>query len=138
MHEFIKFDVAWRIWDMSGNGRARSLWKHYLKKMDAIAFVVDSFDISRLKTAKSEFFKVIHYLESINYYPVIIVFLNKNDIPEISEDTGKIQCINNEAFYELFQLDCVKEKCTIRLQSCSALLGNGIDEGLEWVVRNSR
>ena len=138
MHECVKFETSWRIWDMSGNGRARSMWKYYFKKMDAIVFVVDASDLTRLKFAKAEFFRVIDILESLRAYPVILVFLNKDDIPEINESTGQMQRINCETFRQLFQLDYLQGRYTTRLQSCSGLLGTGIDEGLEWIIGKTR
>jgi ADP-ribosylation factor 1/2 len=45
------------MWDIGGQSKIRKLWKHYLESADALIFVVDAQDRSRLKEARIAFKK---------------------------------------------------------------------------------
>ena len=42
------------LWDVGGQERLRAIWPHYFKGIDAIIFLVDSADASRIPEAKYE------------------------------------------------------------------------------------
>ena len=42
------------LWDVGGQERLRAIWPHYFKGIDAIIFIVDSSDASRIPEAKYE------------------------------------------------------------------------------------
>ena len=90
------------IWDLGGQIKMRNMWEKYYDDANAIIFVVDSSDVSRLEEAKLAYgttFTVTPLLslsifdltnifkeaildhESVHDIPVII-FANKQDLPE--------------------------------------------------------
>ena len=42
------------LWDVGGQERLRAIWPHYYKGIDAIIYLVDSSDPSRMPEAKYE------------------------------------------------------------------------------------
>ena len=51
---FTKDNINFTIFDMSGQGRYRSLWEQYYEEVEAIIFVVDCTDALRMCVAKDE------------------------------------------------------------------------------------
>lgn len=43
------------LWDIGGQSRIRKLWKHYVESADALIFVVDAQDRTRMKEARVAF-----------------------------------------------------------------------------------
>ena len=38
------FKASFTVWDVSGRGKIRALWRHYYQNTDALVFVVDAND----------------------------------------------------------------------------------------------
>ncbi len=43
------------MWDIGGQAKIRKLWRHYVESADALVFVVDAQDRSRLREARAAF-----------------------------------------------------------------------------------
>lgn len=43
------------MWDIGGQAKIRKLWRHYVESADALIFVVDAQDRTRLREARSAF-----------------------------------------------------------------------------------
>lgn len=56
-------NVGFTAFDMSGQGRYRSLWEHYYHDCQGIIFVVDSSDKLRLVVAKDELDMLLQHPE---------------------------------------------------------------------------
>ena len=112
--------VKFKIWDVSGRDQNRPLWKAYARNTDAIIFVVDSVDEARIDEAKEELFNVVNSAQ-INGAP-ILVFANKQDMANASPP---IELINKLSLHNL------DSKHLWFLQPSSAILGDGIQEGLQ-------
>ena len=52
MEEFSKHNLNFTVFDMSGQGRYRSLWENYYSDVQAVIFVLDSTDKLRLCVVK--------------------------------------------------------------------------------------
>ena len=48
------YSIRFTVFDMSGQGRYRSLWEQYYRTAEAIIFVVDSNDKLRMVVAQDE------------------------------------------------------------------------------------
>jgi small GTP-binding protein len=117
------------IWDIGGQEKIRPLWKYYYQNTDAVIFVVDSTDTGRLDdskdchyNAKFELDKMMEDDELRN--AVLLVFANKQDaqgalpVYDISRRLG-LQNYRNRSWY---------------IQGTNALQGDGLFEGLEWLI----
>ena len=51
---FSKSKLAFTVFDMSGQGKYRNLWKHYYPDTDGIIYVIDSSDKDRICVVKDE------------------------------------------------------------------------------------
>ena len=111
-----------QVWDLGGQSSIRPYWRCYYPNTNAVIYVVDSTDRDRMSDAKNE----LHMLlgeEELAGVPVL-VFANKKDIPgamaaaEVAEGLG---------------LAGVKDRA-YSIMAASALKGDGIKEGVDWVV----
>jgi GTPase SAR1 family protein len=116
------------IWDLGGQHKIRRLWHHYFEQCDGIIFVIDSTDTERLKDDKSTetVDHEIKYLTTVNSLRgVPILFLaNKYDCSK-AKTAHEITKILN-----LSSLTNRKWYCL----STSALSGDGIYEGIDWLA----
>ena len=77
VEEFSKNNVAFTVYDMSGQGRYRSLWEHYYPDVQAIIFVIDSTDKIRMCVAKEELHMLLGH-EAIKDTKIpVLFFANK-------------------------------------------------------------
>jgi small GTP-binding protein len=107
------------IYDVGGQDRIRKLWHHYYESTDALIFVLDSADEARIGEAASELAK-LHRDVSLRNIPFLI-FANKQDLPT-SIPVDKLEL----GLAEMYQRNW-------KLQACSALTGEGVYEGLDWL-----
>ncbi|EMP33286.1 ADP-ribosylation factor-related protein 1 [Chelonia mydas] len=113
------------FWDLGGQDELQSLWDKYYAESHGVIYVIDSTDEERLSDSKRAFEKVVTS-EALEGVP-ILVLANKQDvetclsIPDIK--TAFSDCIN-----KIGRRDCLT-------QACSALTGNGVNEGIEWMVK---
>lgn len=109
--ELLIFDIG---------GRARSLWSHYYENLDALVFVVDSTDRSRLANVREEFIKLNDELRYKN--SVVLVLFNKQDETDKLVDYSDL--LEESGVNEVLELDTI-------VQKCSAKTGEGLIEGFE-------
>ena len=67
------------MWDIGGQGKIRSLWRHYFRNTQGIIFVVDSNDRSRVTEARDELHRILR--EDELQGTVLLIFANKQDLP---------------------------------------------------------
>ena len=76
LREFWAFRTRFRIWDFSGQGRARYLWKEQCVHADACIYVIDANDRKRLGVAKREFDELIFHPGILLKY-ALYLYINK-------------------------------------------------------------
>uniref|UniRef100_A0A6B2LKB2 Uncharacterized protein n=1 Tax=Arcella intermedia TaxID=1963864 RepID=A0A6B2LKB2_9EUKA len=110
--------ITFKAYDMGGNVRERFLWVDYFPLVDAIVFMVDTADRSRLLEAK-EVLDGILSLEQVAKTPILIMG-NKIDVQgAVSED-------------ELSKtLGCTSDH--IHIEMTSIIRHFGIKEGFSWL-----
>ena len=75
-------NVGFTAFDMSGQGRYRSLWEHYYHDSEGVIFVVDSSDKLRLVVAKDELDMLLQHQDVsedfllVQYYCTLLIKLN--------------------------------------------------------------
>uniref|UniRef100_A0A7N0ZW00 ADP-ribosylation factor n=1 Tax=Kalanchoe fedtschenkoi TaxID=63787 RepID=A0A7N0ZW00_KALFE len=123
--EMIRYKcMSFTMWDVGGQVKIRSLWRHYLNDIHALIFVVDSNDRVRMPEARSELHRVME--ESMLKNVALLVFANKQDLPgamEVSE-------VSRRLGLHLFT------RHLWHIQSTSAATGQGLYEGLDWLAKN--
>ena len=77
VEEFSKNNINFTVYDMSGQGRYRSLWEHYYSDVEAIIFVLDSTDRLRMCVAKEELDQLLQHEEIKKSNCPIVFFANK-------------------------------------------------------------
>ena len=117
-------NVIFDCWDIGGQNKIRPLWKHYYHGTDAVIFVVDANDPTRIDEAKEELYRVMN--DDLLRNAVLLVYANKIDLPRsmsVSEVTEKLQLVTKLQRREWF------------VQGSIAVSGQGLYEGLDWLCQ---
>lgn len=115
-------NLTFVIWDIGGQDKIRKLWNYYFQNTMALIFVVDASDDNRIDEASEELHKLMNH-EALGNIPVLI-YANKQD---------QIHSLNGIEIAEKFSLLQIKSRKWY-IQPCSALSGEGVYEGLDWLA----
>ena len=110
------------VWDVGGQDKIRNLWKHYYSNTEGLIFVVDSSDKNRIELARDELHKIL--AEEEMKEAIVLVFANKQDIA-VMDIKEIIEKLDLQSFRDR------KWFC----QGTSALSGQGLNEGMNWLVK---
>lgn len=119
-------NITFQVWDLGGQENLRANWSTYFEETDAVIFVVDSNDQENMVLAKMELFNVV--LQEDLKYACLLVLANKQDI---------VGCRNAGEIAEDLSLHTIRTH-EWQIQSCCALTGEGLQEGLEWIATRIR
>jgi len=119
-------NITFQVWDLGGQENLRANWTTYFEDTDAVIFVVDSNDQENMTLAKMELFNVV--LQEDLKYACLLVLANKQDI------TG---CRNAGEIAEDLSLHTIRTH-EWQIQSCCALTGEGLQQGMEWIATRIR
>ncbi|KAK7094421.1 ADP-ribosylation factor-like protein 3 [Littorina saxatilis] len=111
------------VWDIGGQRRIRPYWKNYFENTDLLIYVIDSADRKRLEETGEELRELLEE-EKLAGVPVMI-FANKQDL------------VNACAAHEIAEglnLNSIRDR-EWRIQPCSAISGEGVRDGIEWVIK---
>ncbi|XP_032391871.1 ADP-ribosylation factor-like protein 4A [Etheostoma spectabile] len=112
--------ASFHFWDVGGQEKLRPLWRSYTRCADGIVFVVDSVDAERIEEAKTELHKITRLVENQGV-PVLVV-ANKQDL------RNSLSLAEMESMLALGELSTATPW---HLQSACAIIGEGLQEGLE-------
>ncbi len=118
----VQNDITLNVWDIGGQKSIRPYWRNYFEHTDALIYVIDSADQIRMEETGVELDQLLCE-DNLEGVPVLI-FANKQDLisahssEEISEDLN-LTNINDRPW---------------SIQPCSAKNGDGLKEGIEWVM----
>jgi len=110
--------------DMSGQGRYRTLWEQYYRDCQGIIFVVDSSDKIRMVVARDELDSLIKHPELANKRVPILFFANKMDLRD-SVSSVKVS--------SLMGLEEIRDK-PWHICASNGITGEGLHEGVEWLT----
>uniref|UniRef100_H2Z503 ADP-ribosylation factor-like protein 14 n=1 Tax=Ciona savignyi TaxID=51511 RepID=H2Z503_CIOSA len=114
------------LWDVGGQDKLRTLWKHYFIGVSTLAFVVDSSDRDRIDEANDALQGVL--MDPLLDNCAILVYANKQDMEgsmsteEVADKLGLGQFPSRPW----------------HVQSACALTGDGLYEGLEWALKQDK
>lgn len=113
------------VWDVSGQDRLRSFWRHYYHQTTGIVFVVDSHDIERLPIARKELHGILREEELQN--AVVLIIANKTDLPS---------AVSMEQLSQALDLNTLSATGRVfHVQPASAAQNKGLKEGLFWLAK---
>ncbi|EFJ41440.1 small Arf-related GTPase [Volvox carteri f. nagariensis] len=119
-----------KIWDIGGQKTIRPYWqvvveiqRNYFDQTDALIYVIDSSDRKRLEESHYELSQLLQD-DKMGGVP-LLVFANKQDLMGAAE-AGEIA--------ELLELTSIRDR-PWQIQACSAKTGTGLQEGMEWVMK---
>lgn len=116
-------NINFQVWDLGGQSSIRPYWRCYYANTQAIIYVIDSSDTSRLATSRSELLTMLSE-DELKSVPVL-VFANKQDV-EGALSPGEISDKLGLAGQEKGREWSVRGSCAIK--------GDGLEEGLDWLV----
>ncbi|KAL7736697.1 hypothetical protein ACLKA6_015559 [Drosophila palustris] len=128
IEQFYSTGVSIKAMDMSGATRYRNLWEHQFKNCQGIIYVIDSSDRMRFVVVKDELDLVLQHPDIRNRLVPILFYGNKSDL----EDS-----LSNVKIAAALGLDNIKEK-PWHICSSNAISGEGLDEGVQWLVQQIR
>lgn len=111
------------VWDIGGQRKIRPYWRNYYENTDILIYVIDSADKCRLDETNVELSEL--FAEDKLLGVPVLVYANKQDLlhsaspAEIADNLGLSQ---------------IRDR-TWQIQGCSAMSGEGIKDGMDWVMK---
>eukprot|EP00300_Choanocystis_sp_HF-7_P030251 c39039_g1_i1.p1 GENE.c39039_g1_i1~~c39039_g1_i1.p1 ORF type:complete len:179 (+),score=42.07 c39039_g1_i1:119-655(+) len=112
------------IFDIGGQAAIRPYWRNYFDNCDALVYVIDSADGRRLEETGFELNELLEE-DALAGLP-LLVFANKQDL---------ISALPPADIAEGLNLHAIRDR-QWQIQACSAKSGDGLDDGLRWVVES--
>ena len=119
VHEGFKLNV----WDIGGQSTIRPYWRNYFDHTDCLVYVIDSADGNRIDETGEELSKLLEE-EQLSGVP-LLVFANKQDL---------VTAMPASEIAEVLGLQSIRDRVW-QVQACSAKTGEGLREGMEWMVK---
>ncbi|ORX44988.1 ADP-ribosylation factor 2 [Piromyces finnis] len=110
------------MWDIGGQESLRTSWVTYYTNAKALIMVIDSTDVERLNIVSEEMNKI--FQSEILQDASILIFANKQDCKG---------ALSAAEITEKLNLTSVKDR-NWHIQSCCALTGDGLYDGLDWIL----
>jgi len=118
VHEGFKLNV----WDIGGQKTILPYWSNYFESSDVLSYVIDSSDRRRLEESGSELAELLAE-DKLGGVPLLI-FANKQDL---------LQATPADEISAALNLSNIKDR-PWTIQACSAKSGEGLQEGMEWLI----
>jgi len=116
------------IWDVGGQETLRVQWRHHYAATDAVVFVVDASDDTRMDTAKKHLHDIVQE-QALQFTPVLVL-ANKIDLPE---------ALPLEEIYKLLDIAVLgsrQHECEL-LATCASS-GEGVDSAVAWILEHAQ
>lgn len=112
------------VWDIGGQRKIRPYWKNYFENTDILIYVIDSADRKRFEETGVELGELLDE-EKLTGVPVMM-FANKQDLFNAAPASEIAECLN---------LHTIRDRAW-QIQACSAMSGEGVRDGMDWVCKN--
>jgi ADP-ribosylation factor-like protein 2 len=121
--EYKGFSLA--LWDIGGQRSIRAYWKNYFESTDGLIWVIDSADRLRAELCREELLTLLNQEKLAG--ASLLLFANKQDIAGAmsSEEISQVLQLETNSIYQNRHWS---------ITSCSAITGEGLADGIEWVV----
>jgi len=111
------------FWDLGGQSELRSIWDKYFRDTHGLIFVLDSADPNRLTEAKNEL-DILVRTQELRGVPLLF-FVNKQDIHT---------ALSPRDLEDAFNTKKIRASRPFHIHSLTAITGDGIREGISWLV----
>ncbi|KAG5482065.1 hypothetical protein LSCM1_05781 [Leishmania martiniquensis] len=122
---FRKGKVNITAFDMGGAQKFRGLWESYYSNIDGVVFVIDSSDTLRMCVVKDELEQMLNHADLKTPNVPFIFFANKMDLAEAKTPMELAQTL---------QLNSLMGDHPMNIFASNALRGEGIQEGMDWLL----
>lgn len=112
-----------QAFDVGGQDQVRPYWRQYYSDAAGVVFVIDSSNRDRLEEAYEELLQLMEE-EKVLGAPLLI-FANKQD---------RMNAVSTEQIARDIHITSMKQS-SWKIQSCSAVTGAGVNEGMRWLVK---
>ncbi|XP_002735535.1 ADP-ribosylation factor-like protein 3 [Saccoglossus kowalevskii] len=112
------------VWDIGGQRKIRPYWKNYFENTDILIYVIDSADRKRFEETGTELGELLDE-EKLSGVP-LLVFANKQDLFSAAPASTIAEGLN---------LHIIRDRIW-QIQACSATNGEGVQDGMKWVLKN--
>ena len=119
-------NLRFQVWDLGGQTSIRPYWRCYYQNTNAVIYVVDSADTERMGISKQELVTMLEEEELKD--AALMVFANKQDLPNAA---------TAEVIAEKLGLSALKNR-QWQIFKTSALKGDGLYDGLDWLISTLR
>ncbi|OZC09245.1 ADP-ribosylation factor family protein [Onchocerca flexuosa] len=102
-------DVKLNVWDIGGQRKIRPYWKNYFENTDVLE-LFELLDEEKLKSVP------------------LLIYANKQDL---------VTAAKANEIAEGLQLLSIRDR-SWQIQACSAVTGEGIKDGMDWISKNLR
>jgi ADP-ribosylation factor-like protein 3 len=106
----------------AGQKSIRPYWRNYFDQTDALIYVIDSADRRRMEETGVELGQLLEE-DKLAGIPLLI-FANKQDL---------LNALPPQDISKGLNLSTIRDRMW-NIQACSAKTGEGLQEGMEWVV----
>ena len=120
--EIVYKNVHLCMWDLTGCYKVRNLWEKYYDNTHAVIYVIDSTDISRFEEEKDVLFEIIQ--EKRLKDAILLIYINKQDLSV---------AVKPQEIIDRFKLNEISDRI-LHIQGSSFTTGEGIYEGIDWLV----
>ena len=110
------------VWDIGGQKAIRQYWNNYFESTDCLLYVIDSADKARLIETGDELSDLLDQ-EGLAGVPVLVL-ANKQDLFHAQPPNEIAEAMN---------LFSIRDR-PWQIQPCSAKTGEGLKDGMEWMV----
>ena len=116
--------ILLNVWDIGGQKTIRPYWRNYFENTDVLIYVIDSSDRSRFEESGVQLAELLEE-DKLMGTPVLI-YANKQDLINSARTTELMDGLN---------LNMIKDR-PWQIQACSALTGEGLPSGMDWIRKN--
>ena len=114
------------VWDIGGQKAIRPYWRNYFEQTDAMVYVIDSADRKRIEETGLELADLLEE-DKLSGVPVIVL-ANKQDL---------VTALSPDEVADALNLYSIRDR-PWQIQACSAKTGEGLQDGMEWLVKQVR
>ena len=124
-------EVKWKnihfvMWDIGGQEALRQSWSTYYSGTHFLILVMDSTDRERVSITKEELYRMLNHEDMRS--AGMLILANKQDM------SG---CMTAAEISQLLNLTSIKDH-PWHIQPCCALTGEGLYQGLEWIIGQTK